>query len=440
MSTTSNVVAVARREYLVRARTRTFLLGTLLMVAGVVAIAFLPVIVRQLDRVNPSKVAVTATEPGLAAVAVATLDGLLNATEPGVTGASDAPDFTITAVPDVEAGRRAVVDGTYGSLLSLTRDAGGQLAFTLYTDEPSSGRAASLVRQAATAVAVADRLDRLGLEPEDQAALFAPAAFSVTWPDPAKTDPTQDAAATVGRDMLAFGMTILIFMIVVMYGNWIAMSVVEEKSSRVMEVILNAATPFQLLAGKVFGVGALACTQYAAVVLAGGVALLLQGTVGDLVLGSAGTGEGLGQGLTPALLLAFGVYGVLGFMLYATLFAAAGSLVSRQEDVSAAVMPLTMLCTLGYILGVYAAMGLVDIEAGWLLGLTLIPFLAPFMMLGRIAVGEATAVEIGLSIALLLVVLTIALWVAARIYAVGVLLYGSRPGARAVWRLLREGM
>ena len=75
------------------------------------------------------------------------------------------------------------------------------------------------------------------------------------WPDPAKTEPTQDTQAGIGQDMLGFGMTILIFMIILMYGNWVAMSVVEEKSSRVMEVILNAATPFQLLAGKVLGVG-----------------------------------------------------------------------------------------------------------------------------------------------------------------------------------------
>ncbi len=333
-----------------------------------------------------------------------------------------------------------MVDGTYGALLSLGRGTSGQLAFTLYTDEPSTGRTATLIRQAATALAIADRLGGLGVTPAEQAALFAPAEFAVTWPDPAKTDPTRDTAAAVGQDILSFGMTILIFMMVVMYGNWIAMSVVEEKSSRVMEVILNAATPLQLLAGKVFGVGAVAFTQYAAVVLAGVVALLLQGTVAELVLGTGGGAVDLPQGLTPGLLLAFGVYGVLGFLLYATLFAAAGSLVSRQEDVSAAVMPLTLLSTAGYIIGVYAATGLIDIQAGWVVSLAMFPFLAPFMMLGRIAIGAALPWEIVLSLVLLVAMLALALWVAARIYAVGVLLYGSRPGARAVWRLMREGM
>jgi ABC-2 type transport system permease protein len=175
-------------------------------------------------------------------------------------------------------------------------------------------------------------------------------------------------------------------------------------------------------------------------VLAGVVALLLQGTVAELVLGTGGGAVDLPQGLTPGLLLAFGVYGVLGFLLYATLFAAAGSLVSRQEDVSAAVMPLTLLSTAGYIIGAYAATGLIDIRAGWVVGLTMVPFLAPFMMLGRISIGAALPWEIVLSLVLLVAMLALALWVTARIYAVGVLLYGSRPGARVVWRLLREGM
>jgi ABC-2 type transport system permease protein len=230
-------------------------------------------------------------------------------------------------------------------------------------------------------------------------------------------------------------------MIIIMYGNWIAMSVVEEKSSRVMEVVLNAATPFQLLAGKVFGVGAVAFIQYAAVVVAGVVAILVQGAVASVVLGEAGASAiSLPGGLTAGLLLMFGIYGVLGFLLYASLYAAAGSLVSRQEDVNAAVMPMSLISTAGYIVGVYAAMGLLDIRAGWIVVLTQVPFLSPFMMLGRAATGVAEPWEIVLSIALLVATIAAAIWVASRIYAAGVLLYGQRPGARAVWRLLREGM
>src|SRR6185436_6503775 len=131
-----------------------------------------------------------------------------------------------------------------------------------------------------------------------------------------------------------FGTTVLVYMMIIMYGNWVASSVVEEKSSRVMEVILNAATPFQLLAGKVLGVGAVALLQYAAVLVAGSIALVAQTSIASAALGTGSADVSPPPGLTFGMLAMLFVYGVLGFALYAVLFAAAGSLVSRQEDVN----------------------------------------------------------------------------------------------------------
>jgi len=335
-------------------------------------------------------------------------------------------------------GRADVINGRYAALFAIDRAADGDLSFTLYSND-TTGRSATLAWQAANSIAVADRLDRLGVAADDQAAVFAPAQFGVAWPDPSRTDPIGDTAALVGQDILAFGMSILIFMMIVMYGTWIAMSVVEEKSSRVMEVVLNAATPFQLMAGKVLGVGSVAFTQYAAVVLSGGLALMFQDAIASTVLGEGG-GATLPEGLNMGMLLAFAVYGVLGFLLYACLFAAAGSLVSRQEDVNTAVMPLTLLSAAGYMIAVYASTGMLDIRAGWIVLLSLVPFLGPFMMLSRISDGAVQPWEIVVSVALLLAVLGAALWLAARIYRAGVLLYGQRPGVLAVWRMVRSGV
>ena len=441
MSTWSNILTVARREFLVRIRGRSFVIGTLLLVIGVVAIAYLPLIIRQVDQVDGTSIAVTAAEDGLAAAAAVTIGTALNASAGVATGgtASGTPDFLVTAVPDREAGRTEVVDGKYVALLALDRVDDGELVFTLYTNENAAGRIPTMVRQAATTFAVADRLDRFGVAPGDRAALFAPANLEVQWPDPARTDPTQDFQTGIGQDMLGFGMTLLIFMIIVMYGNWVAMSVVEEKSSRVMEVILNAATPFQLLAGKVLGVGAVAFTQYAAVVAAGLVSLLLTDTVTSIVAGGGGAGD-LPTGLTPGMLLAFAAYGVLGFLLYASLYAAAGSLVSRQEDVNAVVMPMTLVSVAGYMVGVYSATGLIDGRAAWVVSLAFIPFTSPFTMLGRIATSDATPVEVVGSLVLLVAMIGVSLWIAARIYSMGVLMYGTRPGWRATLKLLRDGM
>jgi len=440
MSTVSNIGAIARREYTTRMRTRSFVIGTALLVIGVVVIAFLPVIVRAFEGSSTSRVAVVAPTEALGERASMTITSLLNSS---VVGSSDddAPDFVVTVVDDLAAARADVLAGSFSAVLGIERSTAGALEFTLYTNDSATGKTAGLLQQGANAIAIGDRLDRLGVASVDQASLFAPAEFGVQWPDPERTDPIRDTmAATIGQDMLAFGMTILIFMIIIMYGNWIAMSVVEEKSSRVMEVVLNAATPFQLLTGKVFGVGAVAFTQYAAILVTGGLSLLLQGQVASAVLGEAGTSAALPEGLTMELLLLFVAYGILGFLVYAVLYAAAASLVSKMEDVNMVVMPMTLVSTGGYIIGIYAAMGLLDIRAAWIVALSQVPLLSPFMMLGRISTGVAAPWEIVVSLGLLVLFIGAALWLAARVYAAGVLLYGQRPGLRAVLRLVRTGM
>jgi ABC-2 type transport system permease protein len=438
-ATIANVAAVARREYTTRVRTRSFIAGTVLLVVSVVAIALLPVIVGYLDRTDTVKAAVHVSATDLATDPAATLSALLNARPDGTTPPSGQADFVVTSVPDLAAARQAVLDGTYSGVLEIARGPEGDLVFTLYTNGNANGREGAVVRQAATSIAVADRLARAGVAPAEQANVFVPPAFQVAWPDPARTDPTPGTTALIGQNMLGFGMTILIFMMIILYGQWIAMSVVEEKSSRVMEVILNAATPFQLLAGKVLGVGAVAGTQYLALLLAGGGALLAQDAIAQAVLGTGGASGVLPQGLTIELLLLFGVYGVLGFLLFAVLYAAAGSLVSRQEDVNSIVLPMTLIATAGYMVAIYASLGVIDIQTGWIVALAQVPLVSPFMMLARVTAQDATIWEVLLSIALLSVAIIGALWLAARVYAAGVLLYGQRPSAREVWRLVRSG-
>jgi ABC-2 type transport system permease protein len=436
MMSLANVRAVIRREYLVRVRTRSFVIGTIFLVLSVVAVALLPVIIRYFDQTTTETIGVWVGVEDLSSDPVASLQVLLNAPTDEATADPNAkPAFTVTRVSDLAAARQAVTDGDFVAALAIDRAADGELQFTLYSDDPSARRTGLL---ATTSLAIADRLDRLGIEPAAQEGLFAPPRYTVTLPDVDENAPT---SAQLGTDyLLGFGLTILIFMLIVLYGNWIAMSVVEEKSSRVMEVILNAATPFQLLSGKVLGVGAVALTQYVAILAAGTIALVAQGPIANFILGESGGGVGLPAGLTIGMLLLLGLFGVLGFLLYGVLYAAAGSLVSRQEDVQAAVMPLAIISTAAYLVAVYAATGLLDISDGWMALLALIPFVSPFIMLSQISAGEASLPEVVVAVVLLVAAIGVALWIAARIYAAGVLLYGQRPGLRSIWRMARTGM
>jgi len=439
MSGIPNIFAIARREFLVRARTRTFVLGTAILVIAVVAVALLPVIVRYLDQSAPQEIGVWVGTDDIASDPVADLQRLLNASAAEPTSASSAPDFIVTRYQDLATARQAVVDGDLAAALGIERSTGGELAFNLYTDDPSSATQRTALL-ATTSLAIADRLDRVGVESADQAGLFAPSNLAISWADPNRAGPGPDGSQAGTSYLLGFGLSILIFMLIVLYGNWIAMSVVEEKSSRVMEVILNAATPFQLLSGKVLGVGAVALTQYVAILGAGVVALLAQAPIASTVLGETGAATTLPSGLTIGMLLLLGVFGVLGFLLYGVLYAAAGSLVSRQEDVQAAVMPLALVSTAAYLIAVYSATGLIDVRDGWISVIALVPFVSPFLILSQVTAGVATVPEVIVAIALLVGSIAVALWIAARIYAAGVLLYGQRPGLRSIWRMARTGM
>ena len=297
-----------------------------------------------------------------------------------------------------------------------------------------------LVAQAAATLTAQDRLVRLGIEPAAQASLFARVDYQVESTDPEDAGAPKSIVEGGSEAILGFGLTILIFLMILLYGNWVAMSVVEEKSSRVMEVILNAATPFQLLTGKVLGVGGAAAIQYALILGVGAAALLLQEPVAALILGEQAPGVALPEGLTGSVLLLFVTYGVLGFLLYAVLYAAAGSLVSRQEDVSSVVQPLTMVASLGYVVAAYTAIGVIDVSGAVMTVLTLFPFTSPFVVVSRAMEGTIAPWEIAASLAILVGSIVGALWLAARVYAAGVLLYGQRPSGRRVIELVRAGL
>ena len=155
--------------------------------------------------------------------------------------------------------------------------------------------------------------------------------------------------------------------------------------------------------------------------------LLAQGPIHKAVLGTdAGNTFG---GLDPVVLAAFVILFVLGFLMYSLLYAALGSLVSRQEDVQSATSPLMMLIIAGYVMSVF---GLQAIDDTWVKIASFVPFFSPYLMLARVSMGHVEAWEFGLAVLLLVISIAVALFVAARIYSAGVLLYGQRLSLRQV--------
>jgi ABC-2 type transport system permease protein len=436
-----NALHVARREYLFRVRGRAFLITTALLAVAVVAVTMIPTILGALGVADPAEIAVDvhaddlSTDPVVAVQSILIVGADPNASpgevpEPADPDEANANQPTVTRTDDPDAAAQAVRDDELDGLLTISRNDDGDLAFDYLSGAGPTDRTRLLVTQAANALAIQDRLERAGISAGESAELFAPPDFTVTAANPDDARNEEDFGGAV---ILTYALVILTFMAILTYGNWVAQSVAEEKSGRVMELLITAATPRQLLTGKVLGTGAAGLTQYVVIVVALGIGLVANGPVSDAL----GVGESLPFSLPeigPLTLLLFAVFFLLGFILYSTLYAAAGSMVSRIEDVQQAVGPLMFLAMGGYF-ATFAGLNAPDAE--WVKILSLIPFFSPYLMPARMLLTDPTAAEIGIALVLLVATVVIAIWMASRIYSAGVLLYGQRAGLRQVLRATR---
>lgn len=446
MADLSNIRAVARREYVTRSRTRAFRVTTVILLLATLALSQAPLLLQWLDQRNsPTTIEVSLGDSSPAVDVAAALDNTLNANPlAAATGSqsSTPAKYRVETTTDPEAAKLRIADGKLGGLLIVSRDATTKdLAFEWVTQDASRDRLGTAVEQVAASVAISDRLAAAGISPDEQKAVSAPPKFATT-----STQPSTGATTSGSRiDQLVSGLAvgfilaIVLFLAIIIYGQWIAYSVAEEKTSRVMEVILGAATPFELLGGKIIGVGGLALTQYAIVFLPTVIAVLFQSQIAAFVLGGTAGAVSLPAGLSVPLLIAFGVFFVLGFALYSALYAGAAALVSRTEDINQIVAPMTMVSTAGYLAAVWSSTGVLAPDSKIVVVMSYIPFFSPYVMLSRFGAGQASFLDVAIAAVLLAITVPFALWVAARLYAAGVLMYGQRPSVKLLARALRGG-
>jgi ABC-2 type transport system permease protein len=432
-----NALHVARREYLFRVRGRAFRITTILLALAVILFTMVPTFLSVLGLDDPPEIAVHVAADDLSSDPVVAIQAVLLAgSDPeavldGEPPSDDGGDRAeVTRTDDPEAARQEVRDGDLDGLLLITRGESGDLAFEYVSGSSSpTNRTSLLVSQAASALTISDRLERAGVSAGESAEIFAAADFTTT---PANPQDARNEEDFGGAYMLAYAVVILTFMAILTYGQWVAQSVAEEKSGRVMELLITAATPRQLLTGKVLGTGAAGLTQYAVVIGAVVIGFLANGPVSEM-LGVAGTPIQLPE-LDPLFVLWFGAFFLLGFVLYATLYAAAGSMVSRIEDVQQAAGPLIFVAMAGYFAS-FAALN--DPDAGWVGAISLVPFFSPYLVPARMLLTNPSLGEVTLALAILAATVVVAIWIASRIYSAGVLMYGQRVGWRTILRATR---
>lgn len=425
----SRIWLIAKREWTTRLKQRSFQITTAIQILVVLVVALLPVIIAAFTGDD--------SDEGTSVVVLDQADAdVAQRLAPYLQGDGDTLETieVTTGADSVDAARTMVDEGDADSALIATRGEDEALTFTLINEDGDiNSTTAQRIYSAASVVSTEDRLIQTGVSPEETAQVFAPASIVLESVSGEQEEDAASEEANPAEYVIAYAGTILMFIAVVLYGTWIATGVVEEKSSRIMEIMVNAATPRDLLAGKVIGIMLAALTQLIPMLLVGGLAFGLQSQIADLV----------GVDVTTVLDIDFGslsvkaigyflFYFLLGFILYGAMYAGLGSLVSRQEEVNQAISPMMTFMMIGYF-GAFYVLAQPDSTIAQVL--TIVPLTSPFTALPRILLGNPSTGEIVLSVVLLVLAAIAAMWLAGRLYRVGVLMYGQRPSLKSLFTM-----
>lgn len=222
---------------------------------------------------------------------------------------------------------------------------------------------------------------------------------------------------------------ILFFSSNMMTGNMIAAEVTAEKSSRIMEILITSVKPLNQMFGKIIGIFLVGLVQIAVFGVVVAANLMLPNNVGMLEEFHLSLAD-----LNSMVLLYGLVFYIIGYFLFAVLYAAVGSIVSRTEELGQAVMPITMLGLAAFYIGIFS----ISTPGSMLIKVTsFIPFTAPTAMLVRIGMGAVPTWQILISLALLIVSILVFGWLSAKIYRTGVLMYGKRPSFKELRKAMK---
>jgi ABC-2 type transport system permease protein len=228
--------------------------------------------------------------------------------------------------------------------------------------------------------------------------------------------------------MVAFVMLFFLYMSVLFYGLFVMRGVVEEKQTRIVEVIISSVRPTQMMFGKVIGIGLVGLTQIGVWALSA----FFLGSAGVALFASGAAASAIK--IPPSLLIYFVVYFVLGYLLFATLYALIGATVSSEDEAQQAQFPVTMLAVIPMMVFTIV---MSNPSSTTSIALSLFPFFSPTLMMMRIAVSSPPLWQVLLSMLIMIVSIIGCTWLAAKIYRVGILMYGKRPSIAELGRWLR---
>jgi ABC-2 type transport system permease protein len=432
---------VLKREYLERVRSKWFVIGTLLGPVFFGAITVLPVIMssRTKQSSDMANVAILDATGGAMGTRIASALAVSFPTSPAPVVERVAPADLPRAVDRATLEVQHKVRRGYLVLDSATL--AGTRAVYAGRNAGSMGdveELRSLVRQQV----LAHRLATVGLDSAHVADLVTTRLDLVT---EKIGDQGREKGSGLGAFAVGYLLAFLMYMMIILYGQMILRGVMEEKTTRVAEVVVSSVTTDTLLAGKILGVGAVALTQvFAWLGLSAAMGiyvlpLLLRNVVASPAAGSAGaptTAAVMAALPSMSLFAALAMLGffLIGFLFYSALFAAVGAMVSSQEDAQQASMPVMLLLVSSIIF-----MGPIATNPSSTVARTmsLLPFSAPILMPLRMTLVAVPWYEVLGALAGVAVAAVLATWLSARIYRVGLLMYGKKPSFAELARWVR---
>lgn len=447
-STWRAMLVVARRELLERVRTKLFvvatLLGPLFMVAMIVVPALIAAsstagnkvdivdqtnllgvpVAQELERVDWKVTVVPGDTPDaieLEKIRKGQINGFIKIPKDALdAGPTDAIAWLSQVAQRLRAG-----DG-FGRAFISAALTGGEIAYR--GDNASSQGISMIVRQALNKSVQAARGLRANVDPTKLAEILRPANIGTY-----HTTGETEGSSGMGAFLIAYILAVILYMVITLYGVAVMRSVVTEKTSRVMEMMVAAVRPRALMAGKILGVGGAGMIQISVWLGMGALMLAYRGELLGM-FGITGGGEGALPPLAFAEVAVVLLYFVLGFFFYSAMYAAVGAMVSSEQDTQQVQMPVTMLM----VVGVLCLQVVSNAPRGTAaMVMSNVPFWSPMLMPMRYVLGGATLGEVAISLAILLATTVLVVRAAGKIYRVGVLMYGKRPGLRELVRWLR---
>jgi ABC-2 type transport system permease protein len=314
----------------------------------------------------------------------------------------------------------SVLNGDLDGILILDKDTSGIIKGSYKAEDVTNQDLITDIEMALQQIKNKSAAESIGLNQEQLAAIYLPVTFEKeSLSDTAKSE--EEAAQVY---ILVYVLLFFMYMSVMLYGSMIAVEVATEKSSRVMEILISSVSPVKQMFGKIFGIVLIALTQLAVFVAAG----ITSAKLNERLSGSESIIKEFKLNEIPIPLIIYALlFFVLGFFLYATLFAMLGSLITRVEEVNNIMTPVVILIVAAFMIAMY---GRENPESGFVAGASYFPFFTPMLMLLRVGMLSLPVWEVALGIGVLVGTILLFAVIGARVYRGGVLMYSNAPSLK----------